>query len=51
MGYGDFIENIDAIIMRRNTFETVSNFDCPWPYEIPVFVLSNSLHSVDEQYI
>lgn len=50
MGYAAFVKNIDAMVMGRNTFETVSNFDCPWPYEVPVFVLSNSLHSIAEEY-
>lgn len=43
MGYKDFIEEIDAIVMGRNTFETVLGFDCDWPYDLPVFVLSKSL--------
>ena len=30
MGYGAFIQNIDAIIMGRTTFETVCNFDFNW---------------------
>ena len=43
MGYQDFITQIDAIVMGRNTFETVCNFDMDWPYEMPVFVLSNTV--------
>lgn len=43
MGYNDLINRVDAIVMGRNTFETVSGFDIDWPYTIPVFVLSNSL--------
>lgn len=46
MGYGDFISNMNAIIMGRNTFETVCSFDIEWPYQIPVFVLSTSLKKV-----
>ena len=46
-GYADFIEGIDAIVMGRNTFEKVLTFDS-WPYNKPVFVLSNSLNQLPE---
>lgn len=46
MGYGDFMSNIDAIVMGRNTFETVCSFDIEWPYNVPVFVLSNTINEV-----
>jgi len=49
-GWSTFISNIDAILMGRKTFETVCNFDCPWPYTIPVYVLSNSLNTLIEEY-
>ena len=44
-GYGDFIRNIDAIVMGRNSFEKVLTFDT-WPYDKQVIVLSKSLGSV-----
>ena len=50
LGYNDFIEQMDAIIMGRNTFETVCGFDIDWPYKIPVFVLSNSLKEIPIAY-
>jgi dihydrofolate reductase len=50
MGYNTFIEGVDAIVMGRITFETVCNFDSDWPYTKPVFVLSNSLKSLDESF-
>lgn len=49
MGYNDFISKVDAIIMGRNTFETVLGFGIDWPYKIPVFVLSNTLKSLPEK--
>jgi dihydrofolate reductase len=49
-GWGDFMARIDAIVMGRNTFEVVCGFDCAWPYSKPVFVLSNSLTSLPEEY-
>jgi dihydrofolate reductase len=50
LGWGDFINRIDAIVMGRKTFEKVRGFDCPWPYPKPVFVLSNSLASLPEGF-
>jgi dihydrofolate reductase len=38
-GYDEFIATVDALVMGRNTFETVLTFDT-WPYQKPVFVLS-----------
>jgi len=46
-GYAEFINGIDAIVMGRNTFETVLAFDS-WPYTNPVFVLSKTLNQVPE---
>ena len=50
LGWEEFITRIDAIVMGRRTFERVCGFDCPWPYPKPVFVLSNSLSSLPEEY-
>lgn len=50
MGYNALIERVDAVVMGRKTFETVCNFDCEWPYEKPVFVLSNTLTEVPARY-
>jgi dihydrofolate reductase len=38
-GYDEFIATVDALVIGRNTFETVLTFDT-WPYQKPVFVLS-----------
>ncbi len=32
-GYGEFIANIDMIIMGRKTYDLVLGFDMPWPYK------------------
>ncbi|MBE7641086.1 dihydrofolate reductase [Salegentibacter sp. BLCTC] len=50
MGYLQFTNGIDALIMRRNTFETVIGFNVPWPYNKPVFVLSNKLKEISESH-
>jgi dihydrofolate reductase len=41
-GYDPFIASIDGIVMGRNSFEKVLEFD-PWPYPKPVVVMSRSL--------
>jgi dihydrofolate reductase len=38
-GYTEFMATVDALVIGRNTFDTVLAFDA-WPYEKPVFVLS-----------
>jgi len=48
MGYGEFSSQIDAIVMGRTTFETVCGFDIDWPYQKPVFVLSNTLANIPD---
>lgn len=48
MGYIDFMRNMDAVVMGRNTFETVCGFEMEWPYPIPVFVLSNTMREIPE---
>ena len=50
MGYEEFTSQIDALVMGRTTFETVCAFDMDWPYKKPVFVLSNSLTKIPEEY-
>ncbi|WP_417785154.1 dihydrofolate reductase family protein [Tenacibaculum sp.] len=50
MGYVEFINQIDAILMGRTTFETVIGFDVDWPYNNPVFVLSNKLQEIPESH-
>lgn len=51
LGYFDFIASIDAIVMGRGSFETVVGFDGPWPYEIPVIVMSSSLESIPDKAV
>jgi len=41
-GYSEFIDSVDALVIGRNTYETVLSFDT-WPYgDKPVFVLSTN---------
>lgn len=46
MGYGAFMERIDALVMGRTTFETVLGFGIDWPYSKPVYVLSNTRKTI-----
>jgi len=48
MGYHDLIDEIDAIVMGRTSFETVLGFNIDWPYNKPVFVLSHSIKDIPE---
>ena len=50
-GYNDFIKQVDAIIMGRSTFEKVLSFGIDWPYNIPVFVMSNTLKETPQDYL
>ena len=50
MGYTAFTNDIDALVMGRKTFETVLGFDVGWPYEKPVFVLSNTMNKIPESH-
>lgn len=41
LGFGEFLESIDALVMGRNTYDMVISFDS-WAYgDTPVFVLTN----------
>ena len=46
MGFLALLEEVDAVVMGRTTFETVCGFDGPWPYQKPVYVLSTSLSTL-----
>lgn len=50
MGYNKFFSETDAVVIGRKTFETVCGLDMEWPYKKPVFVLSNSLANIPEEY-
>lgn len=44
-GFAAFLSRVAAIVMGSGTFRKVLEFD-PWPYPIPVFVLSQTLQDV-----
>lgn len=48
MGFIDFMNSIDAIVMGKTTYQTVCAFDGEWPYNKHVFVLSDSISSIPD---
>ncbi len=46
-GYKHFISDVDAIVMGRHSYEKVLSFE-PWPYALPVLVLSHETIHVPE---
>lgn len=48
LGFDSLMNEIDAIVMGKTTFETVLDFGGEWPYKKHIFVLSNSLKTVPE---
>ena len=49
LGFNEFMNRIDAVVMGRKTFETVLSFGM-WIYNKPVYVVSTSLKSLPEKY-
>lgn len=45
LGFAEFIDEVDAIVMGRITFETVLGFGLGWHYAVPGIVLSSTLRS------
>ena len=50
MGYASFMNGVEALLMGRNTFETVRSFDMEWPYDKPVYVWSTTLEHIPAAY-
>ena len=48
MGFMSLMEEVDAIVMGRVTFEIVCGFGGEWPYRKHVFVMNNRLSEVPE---
>ena len=50
LGFSQFMQRVDAIVMGRITFETVLGFGLGWHYPIPGIVLSSTLDSAPEEF-
>ena len=48
LGFSEFVDRVDAIVMGRITFETVLGFGTGWHYPVPGIVLSSKLKSAPE---
>ena len=48
LGFVSLMNDIDAVVMGKTTFEVVCSFGGDWPYSKHIFVLSNSLKEVPE---
>lgn len=48
-GYSNFMKTIDALVMGRNTFDKVLEFDA-WPYDKKVFVLTGRSLSLPDGF-
>ena len=50
LGFSEFMERVDAVVMGRKTFETVLSFEMGWHYPKPGIVLSSTLKTVPEGF-
>lgn len=50
LGFDEFVEKIDAIVMGTNTFNFVCSLGGEWFYTKPVFVVSNSITKLPKKY-
>ena len=48
-GFAEFMQDIDALLMGRNTFDVLTGFD-QWIYDKPVFVWSSTLAELSAKY-
>jgi dihydrofolate reductase len=51
LGFAEFVDRVDAIVMGRLTFETVVGFGMGWTYPIPGLVLSSTLTSAPQDFV
>ena len=50
LGFSEFMERVDAVVMGRKTFETLLGFGVGWHYPKPGIVLSSTLKSAPEDF-
>ena len=50
LGFGKFIDRVDAVVMGRLTFETVMSFGLGWHYPVPGIILSSTLKELPEEF-
>lgn len=50
LGFSEFMDRIDAVVMGRKTFETLLGFGVGWHYPKPGIILSSTLKSAPEEF-
>ena len=50
LGFADFMDRVDAVVMGRITFETLVGFGSGWHYPKPGIVLSSTLTAVPQGF-
>ncbi len=50
LGFSEFMDRVDAVVMGRKTFETLLGFGVGWHYPKPGIVLSSTLKSAPEEF-
>jgi len=50
LGFSEFMERIDAVVMGRKTFQTLLGFGVGWHYPKPGLILSSTMNSAPEEF-
>ena len=50
LGFSDFMDRIDAVVMGRKTFETLIGFGVGWHYPKPGIILSSTMTSAPKAF-
>jgi dihydrofolate reductase len=50
LGFAEFMERIDAVVMGRTTFETLIGFGCGWHYSAPGIILSTTMTTAPDAF-
>ena len=50
LGFSDFMETVDVVVMGRKTFETLLGFGVGWHYPKPGIILSATVNTAPEEF-
>lgn len=50
LGFNEFIQRVDAVVMGRLTFEVVEGFGIGWHYPVPGVILSSTMKSLPTEF-
>lgn len=50
LGFAEFMQRVDAVVMGRKTFETLIGFGVGWHYPKPGIVLSSTLQELPAEF-